>query len=674
MTPSPRWMVTPSAPRMLAPAQNWWSSAQHPPAPANASCLAPERQSAFSPDPSYPPVPTLSRSRKRWNETETEIVLREDVAEGRFIRVAGLDFSAGDVLLRAPRRLTPGDVALAAAMNHAAFEAARRPRVVILPTGDELVPPGTEPGFGQVVASTGHGIAAVLNADGANPVLLDAAPDDPHEILARLAESRADLLVTLGGASVGDRDFIGQALAGREIELSFHGVAMRPGKPLLAGRLGTTPLVGLPGNPVSAMVCAHVFLRPAIDSLLGLPAGPRPRRNGILGSRLSAGTAREHYMRARTTLRGTEVVVHPVAQQDSSVLREFAAANVLAVPPAGSTTRGTGRQNRNSWSFDPCSHESQPALPRLPQECCTSEAHGRHCSTGSIPATAPVDSSCASKTRTAPVPRRRPGEPILDGVAWLGLDWDGEAISQSARADRHREIAARLLASGGAYRCFATPDEIAEARSAAQAARRPFRFRSPWRDQQTGLPDAPFSVRLRAPREGDTSIEDAVQGRVAWQNSELDDLVLLRSDGSPTYMLAVVVDDHDMEVSHVIRGADHLTNAARQSQIFDALEWERPVFAHVPLIHGPDGAKYSKRHGAVGLEEFAAGGYLPEAMRNYLVRLGWSHGDQEFFHDWRNDPSLLPREPEPFGSAIRLCKAAESQCRPSSCDGKRCAD
>ena len=220
---------------------------------------------------------------------------------------------------------------------------------------------------------------------------------------------------------------------------------------------------------------------------------------------------------------------------------------------------------------------------------------------------------------------------ILDGLTWLGLEWDGEAISQSARADRHREIATRLLASGGAYRCFATPDEIAAARETARAERRPFRFQSAWRERSTGLPDAPFTVRLRAPRSGNTEIDDAVQGPVAWQNTELDDLILLRSDGSPTYMLAVVVDDHDMQVSHVIRGTDHLTNAARQSQIFDALGWPRPVFAHVPLIHGPDGAKYSKRHGAVGLREFEVQGYLPEAMRNYLVRLGWSHGDQEFF-------------------------------------------
>ncbi len=220
---------------------------------------------------------------------------------------------------------------------------------------------------------------------------------------------------------------------------------------------------------------------------------------------------------------------------------------------------------------------------------------------------------------------------ILDGLSWLGLEWDGEAISQSVRASRHQEAAAELLASGRAYRCFSTPEEVAEARAAARAAKRPFRFHSPWRDRTTNLPDAPHSIRLRALQSGETVVHDEVQGRIAWKNSELDDLVLLRSNGSPTYMLAVVVDDHDMEVSHVIRGTDHLTNAARQSQIFDALGWDRPAFAHVPLIHGPDGSKYSKRHGAIGVGEFEAQGYLPAAIRNYLARLGWSHGDQEFF-------------------------------------------
>ena len=269
------------------------------------------------------------------NRDGDRIELQEDIPAGRFVRAAGLDFARGDVLLRAPLRLSPGHIAIAAAMNHAALQVARRPRIAILPTGDELVPPGDTPGFGQVIASTGFGIATMLAADGADPVLLEVAPDEPRVISDQLAGAGADLLVTLGGASVGDRDFIGQALAGREIELSFHGVAMRPGKPLLAGRFGTRPLVGLPGNPVSAMVCAHVFLRPAVDALLGLPVGPRPRRAGVLGSALAAGTAREHYMRARLEFLGSETIVHPAAQQDSSVLREFAAANALAIRPPG---------------------------------------------------------------------------------------------------------------------------------------------------------------------------------------------------------------------------------------------------------------------------------------------------------------------------------------------------
>ncbi len=270
------------------------------------------------------------------------IELQEDVPAGRFVRNAGLDFAQGDVLLGAPLRLSAGHIAIAAAMNHATLQVARKPRIAILPTGDELVLPGETPGFGQVIASTGFGIAAMLAADGADPILLEIAPDEPCAISEQLAGANADLLVTLGGASVGDRDFIGQALAGREIELSFHGVGMRPGKPLLAGRFGARPLVGLPGNPVSAMVCAHVFLRPAINALLGLPAGPRPRRAGILGSALAAGTAREHYMRARLEYRGSEIIVHPAAQQDSSVLREFAAANALAIRLPGAAPAKEG--------------------------------------------------------------------------------------------------------------------------------------------------------------------------------------------------------------------------------------------------------------------------------------------------------------------------------------------
>lgn len=219
-------------------------------------------------------------------------------------------------------------------------------------------------------------------------------------------------------------------------------------------------------------------------------------------------------------------------------------------------------------------------------------------------------------------------EAILEGLEWLGLDWDGEPISQFERAPRHAEVAREMLANGHAYRCYATQEEIAAWREAHP--NQP--FLSPWRDC-TDQPDAPFVIRLRAPREGQTVIADAVQGDVTFQNDQLDDMVLLRSDGTPTYMHAVVVDDHDMGVTHVIRGDDHLTNAARQVQIYDAMGWKRPIFAHIPLIHGTDGKKLSKRHGAVGLHEYAALGYPAAAMRNYLARLGWAHGDDELFTD-----------------------------------------
>lgn len=219
-------------------------------------------------------------------------------------------------------------------------------------------------------------------------------------------------------------------------------------------------------------------------------------------------------------------------------------------------------------------------------------------------------------------------EAILEGLQWLGLDWDGEPISQHARKDRHAEIAHQMLDEGTAYKCFSTTEDIAAWRDANP--RQP--FQSPWRDSAEGS-DAPFAIRLKAPRTGETLIDDAVQGEVRVANDQLDDMVLLRSDGSPTYMLAVVVDDHDMGVTHVIRGDDHLTNTARQIQIYDAMTWTRPVFAHIPLIHGEDGKKLSKRHGAVGLHEFAALGYPAVAMRNYLARLGWSHGDDELFDD-----------------------------------------
>jgi glutamyl-tRNA synthetase len=222
---------------------------------------------------------------------------------------------------------------------------------------------------------------------------------------------------------------------------------------------------------------------------------------------------------------------------------------------------------------------------------------------------------------------------ILDGLGWLGLNWDGEVVYQHKRAARHREAAEQLLASGGAYRCYASQAELDEMREKARREGRARLYDGRWRDRDPS--DAPTGVkpviRLRTPLEGETVIEDKVQGRVVWQNSDLDDLVLLRSDGSPTYMLSVVVDDHDSEVTHIIRGDDHLTNAARQKLIYDALGWATPIMAHIPLIHGPDGAKLSKRHGALGVDAYRAMGYLPAALRNYLVRLGWSHGDQEIF-------------------------------------------
>jgi len=222
---------------------------------------------------------------------------------------------------------------------------------------------------------------------------------------------------------------------------------------------------------------------------------------------------------------------------------------------------------------------------------------------------------------------------ILEGLTWLGLDWDGDVVFQFARAERHRQVVEELLAAGRAYRCYATQEELAQMREQARAEGRPLRYDGRWRDRDPA--EAPEGVkpviRLKAPTEGETVVDDAVQGRVTWANRDLDDLVLLRSDGTPTYMLAVVVDDHDMGVTQIIRGDDHLTNAARQSQIFAALGWEIPRMAHIPLIHGADGAKLSKRHGALGVEAYRDLGYLPSALRNYLVRLGWSHGDQEVF-------------------------------------------
>ncbi|WP_420023020.1 glutamate--tRNA ligase [Cereibacter azotoformans] len=221
---------------------------------------------------------------------------------------------------------------------------------------------------------------------------------------------------------------------------------------------------------------------------------------------------------------------------------------------------------------------------------------------------------------------------ILRGLTWLGLDWDGEVVSQFARKDRHADVAREMLARGAAYKCFSTQDEIEAFREAARAEGRSTLFRSPWREADPSThPDAPYVIRMKAPRTGETVIADRVQGTVRFQNETLDDMVVLRSDGTPTYMLAVVVDDHDMGVTHVIRGDDHLNNAARQTMVYEAMGWEVPIWAHIPLIHGPDGKKLSKRHGALGVEEYQAMGYPAAGMRNYLTRLGWAHGDDEFF-------------------------------------------
>ncbi len=222
---------------------------------------------------------------------------------------------------------------------------------------------------------------------------------------------------------------------------------------------------------------------------------------------------------------------------------------------------------------------------------------------------------------------------ILNGLKWLELDWDGEPLFQFARAERHREVALHLLAAGKAYHCYASQEELAAMREAARAAGRSKMYDGRWRDRDPK--DAPAGVkpviRLKAPLEGETVVEDRVQGRVVWQNADLDDMIILRSDGNPVYNHAVVVDDHDMGITHVIRGVDHLTNTARQVQIYKAMGWELPDFAHIPLIHGPDGAKLSKRHGAPAVEAYRAMGYLPAGLRNYLARLGWSHGDDEIF-------------------------------------------
>jgi glutamyl-tRNA synthetase len=222
---------------------------------------------------------------------------------------------------------------------------------------------------------------------------------------------------------------------------------------------------------------------------------------------------------------------------------------------------------------------------------------------------------------------------ILKGLTWLGLDWDGEVVSQFERKERHAEVAHEMLARGTAYKCFSTPEEIAAFRADAEAKGASYAvFQSPWRDADPAThPDAPYAIRMKAPRTGETEIHDEVQGIVTIKNETLDDMIVLRSDNTPTYMLAVVVDDHDMGVTHVIRGDDHLNNAARQQMVYTAMGWTVPVWAHIPLIHGPDGKKLSKRHGATGVEEYQAMGYPAAGMRNYLTRLGWAHGDAEIF-------------------------------------------
>ncbi len=220
---------------------------------------------------------------------------------------------------------------------------------------------------------------------------------------------------------------------------------------------------------------------------------------------------------------------------------------------------------------------------------------------------------------------------IVDGLEWLGLQWDGEVVYQSARAARHAAVARQLLATGRAYHCYCTPAELEAMRERARAEKRSVRYDGTWRDRDPA--EAPQGVppviRLKAPQGGATTLRDRIQGEVTVANSELDDLIILRADGTPTYNLSVVADDHDMGITHVIRGDDHLNNAFRQTQIYRGLDWPVPEFAHVPLIHGPDGAKLSKRHGALGVDAYRAMGYLPEALRNYLLRLGWSHGDDE---------------------------------------------
>ena len=223
---------------------------------------------------------------------------------------------------------------------------------------------------------------------------------------------------------------------------------------------------------------------------------------------------------------------------------------------------------------------------------------------------------------------------IINGLNWLGLDYDGDIQSQFERAPRHVEIAKTLLRNGKAYKCFASPEEIKKFKDTAQKSGTSTLFKSPWRNADpSDYPDSPYVIRIKAPETGETIIHDEVQGEISIQNNQLDDMILLRSDGSPVYMLAVVVDDHDMGITHVIRGDDHLNNAARQNLIYRAMEWNIPVYAHIPLIHGEDGKKMSKRHGATSIKEYELSGYSASGLRNYLARLGWSHGDDEYFTD-----------------------------------------
>ncbi len=246
---------------------------------------------------------------------------------------------------------------------------------------------------------------------------------------------------------------------------------------------------------------------------------------------------------------------------------------------------------------------------------------------------------------------------ILNGLDWLGLSPDEAPLYQSSRGGRHAEVARRLLDEGKSYRCYCTPEELAQMRAAARASGRPMRYDGRWRERDPSVapPGAVPAIRFKAPREGKTVIADLIQGEVTTANDQLDDMVLLRPDGTPTYMLSVVVDDHDMEVTHVIRGDDHLTNAFRQTQLYRALGWEPPRFAHMPLLHGADGAKLSKRHGALGVEAYREMGYLPEALNNYLLRLGWSHGDDEIISREQAvawfDLDAVGRAPARFDSA-----------------------